>query len=55
MLPYPKIIWVLATLSDHMRENFEVNQTMIKGGCPMVTKVAQFICYMNLPLAYSIA
>ena len=49
-LIYPKFIWALVKLSEHMHKKFEVNRTKIKGGCQSERKAAEMICYSKMSL-----
>ena len=40
----------LTLLIEDMIKKFKANWIKIRGGCPMVTKVAQLISYINSPL-----
>ena len=46
---YFKITWALAILLEHMHKKFEINRTMIKGGCQSGRKVVTHNSKNDLP------
>ena len=47
---YPKFLWALAKLSEHLHKKFKVNQRKIKGDCQWERKAAEMISYSKMPL-----